>query len=92
VESPDIILKLETLLTIQTKLSKYSPSGVSQKTFWKILTIYFPARYNWNIIENGVKHYNSNPNYLFASCKMYFMEKLFFFILYIVSAVPIQDH
>jgi 1-aminocyclopropane-1-carboxylate deaminase/D-cysteine desulfhydrase-like pyridoxal-dependent ACC family enzyme len=30
------------------------------------LTIYFPQRYNWNIIESGVKHYNSNPNYLFA--------------------------
>jgi hypothetical protein len=45
------------------------------------LTIYFPPRYNWNIIESGVKHYNSNPNYLFASCKMYFMEKLFFFFL-----------
>ena len=44
------------------------------------LTIYFPQRYNWNIIESGVKHYNSNPNYLFASCKMYFMEKLFFFL------------
>ena len=44
------------------------------------LTIYFPARYNWNIIENGVKHYNSNPNYLFASCKMYFMEIFFFFL------------
>ena len=45
------------------------------------LTIYFPPRYNWNIIESGVKHHNSNPNYLFASCKMYFIEKFFFSFL-----------
>jgi len=25
----------------------------------------WPPRYNWNIVESGVKHKNSNPIYLF---------------------------
>jgi hypothetical protein len=38
------------------------PSTTQQKMIMCSHTFKIPPRYNWNIVESGVKHNNPNPN------------------------------
>jgi hypothetical protein len=59
------LFKLNTCLFPTHKLvtRRFSLDGCSLSVYCSFLQHYRPPRYNWNIIESGIKHHTPNPQF-----------------------------